>query len=75
MFMFSLSLARTSKTIFRDAGDGRHPFLLFVLKGQLLMFSSMLLLAYRSVSSIQWADMIYSNHSTFRAICVSGVKH
>lgn len=26
MFMFSLSLARTSKTVFRDAGDGRHLF-------------------------------------------------
>lgn len=36
--MFSISLYRTPKAVLREAGGGRYPFGLFVLKGQHLMF-------------------------------------
>lgn len=61
--MFSISLDRTPQTTLREAGGGRHPFWLFVSKGQRLMFPLVLLLACRSVASTQWTDRIYNHHS------------
>lgn len=77
MFMFSVSLVRISKTIFRDASDGKHPFMLFVLKGKLLMFSLMLVQLVGDLSLPPKGVDIIDNHNKdpFLGFCAPGTKH